>query len=144
MLIGEYRHTIDTKNRVALPAKFRKEIGRKIVVTRGLDNCLLIYTLKKWQQVAEDLAAPTIGSADVRNFNRYLLGGAVEVDVDSIGRVLLPEFLRQYAGLKTKVVIAGLHSRVEIWAEDKWNEITGKIEKEAENLAEKLGQIGMI
>ena len=80
----------------------------------------------------------------MRNFNRYLLGGAVEVDVDSIGRVLLPEFLRDYAGLKTKVVIAGLHTRVEIWAENKWYEVTSKIEKEAENLAEKLGQIGMI
>ncbi len=144
MLIGEYRHTIDNKNRVALPAKFRKEIGKKIVVTRGIDNCLLIYTLNKWQQVAEDLSAPTVGGADVRNFNRYLLGGAVETDVDSIGRILLPEFLRDFAGLKTKVVIAGLHSRVEIWDEDKWKEVTSKIEKEAENLAEKLSEIGMI
>jgi len=144
MLIGEYKHTIDSKKRVALPAKFRKELGKKIVVTHGLDNCLFVYPLKEWQKVAEKLANSSMGQVDARNFNRFILGGAVETDVDSMGRILLPEFLRNFAGLESKAVIAGLHNRLEIWDEDKWKRHSLAIEKEADKLAQKLGEVGMI
>ncbi|MEK7136508.1 MAG: division/cell wall cluster transcriptional repressor MraZ, partial [Patescibacteria group bacterium] len=101
MLIGEHRHTIDAKNRLSLPAKFRKEIGKKVVVTYGLDNCLFVYPLKEWEKAATSLAALSIGQASTRDFNRFILGGAVETDVDAMGRILLPDFQREFAGLST-------------------------------------------
>jgi len=144
MLIGEYRHTIDDKKRVALPAKFRKELGKKVVITHGLDNCLSIYPLKAWEKVAEKLANLSMGQADTRRFNRFMLAGAVETEVDGTGRILIPDFLKEFAGLNTKVVIAGIHERAEIWDEDTWKVYKSKVEKEADQLAEKLGEIGVI
>ncbi len=144
MLIGEHRHTIDAKNRLSLPAKFRKEIGKKVVITYGLDNCLFVYPLKEWTRAAAGLAALSIGQASTRDFNRFMLGGAVETDVDAMGRILLPDFQREFAGLSTKVVVAGIHTRLEIWDEDRWKEYTGRIKKQADMLAEKLGEIGAI
>lgn len=143
MLIGEYRHTIDNKKRVALPAKFRKELGKKVVITHGLDNCLSVYPLKTWEVLASKLASLSIGQADSRRFNRFILGGAVETEVDSMGRVLIPDFLKDFAGLDTKVVIAGIHDRLEIWEESRWESYKAKVEKEADLLAEKLGEVGM-
>ncbi len=144
MLIGEFRHTIDAKKRVALPAKFRKEIGKKVVITRGLDNCLFVYPIKHWETVSGKLAELPFGQADSRGFNRFMLAGAVETDVDSMGRILIPDFLKDFAGLKSKVVMAGLYSRLEIWDEKRWKDCTAQIEKQADVLAEKLGEIGMI
>ncbi|MCG2695098.1 division/cell wall cluster transcriptional repressor MraZ [Candidatus Parcubacteria bacterium] len=144
MLIGEYTHTIDPKKRVSLPAKFRKEMGKKIVMTRGLDNCLSVYTPKEWGKVSEKLSRLSMGQADQRSFNRFMLAGAVETDVDSIGRVLIPDFLKEYARLKTKVVLTGVHSHIEIWDEKAWREYNKRIESQADVLAEKLGEIGVI
>ena len=145
MLIGEYTHTIDTKKRVSLPAKFRKEMGKKVILTNGLDNCLAIYTLKEWEKVVtEKLSQLSIGQADQRSFNRFMLAGAVETSVDSIGRILIPDFLKSYAKLKTKVVLAGIHTHIEIWDEKVWRNYKKKIENQADVLAEKLGEIGAI
>lgn len=144
MLIGEYRHSIDAKKRVALPAKFRREIGKKVVITHGLDNCLFVYPMKSWQIVAEKLSAMSIGQSDTRGFNRFMLAGAVETDVDSMGRILIPDFLKEFADLKSKVVVAGIHNRLEIWDEKRWKEYTAKIEKQADVLAEKLGEVGIL
>ena len=144
MLIGEYHHTIDTKKRVALPAKFRKEMGKKIVITHGLDNCLFLYPIRQWQVISQKLSELPMGQADTRGFNRFMMAGAVETDVDSMVRILIPDFLREFADLGTKVVIAGIHNRVEIWSEDKWKDYISKVEKQADDLAEKLGEIGLI
>ena len=144
MLIGEYTHTLDPKKRLSLPAKFRKEMGKKVVITRGLDKCLFIYPVKQWGRISEKIAELSIGQADSRGFNRVLLSGAVETDVDSAGRVLVPDFLKDFAGLLEKVVVTGVHSRVEVWDEKAWNEYKGRIEKQADVLAEKLGEIGVI
>ncbi len=144
MLIGEYTHTQDEKKRISLPAKFRKELGKKVVITRGLDNCLFMYTMKNWEVVAEKLGSLSMGASDTRGFNRFMLAGAVELEIDSNGRILIPEFLRDYAGLSRNVVFAGVHSRVEVWNEDKWREYQSKILKSADSLAEKLGEIGVI
>ncbi len=144
MLIGEYRHTIDAKNRLSLPAKFRKEIGKKVVVTYGLDNCLFVYPLKEWERAAQGLAALSLGQSNTRDFSRFMLGGAVETDVDAMGRILLPDFQREFAELSTKVVVAGIHTRLEIWDEERWKEYTGRVKKQADMLAEKLGEIGAL
>jgi MraZ protein len=144
MLIGEYTHTIDEKNRVSLPVKFRKEVGKKVVVTHGLDNCIFLYSVKEWGNVAEKLGSLGIGQSDTRGFNRFMLAGAVEVDVDAIGRILIPDFLKKFADLKEKVVFAGVHSRVELWNDNRWTDYKGRIEKQADKLAEKLGEIGAL
>lgn len=144
MLIGEYTHTIDEKNRISLPARFRKEIGKKIVITHGLDNCLFLYSMTAWSKVADKLGSLGIGQADTRGFNRFMLAGAVEIEVDSIGRILIPDFLKKFAGLKEKAVFAGVHNRVEIWNSDRWSEYKDRTQKQADKLAEKLGEIGAI
>jgi MraZ protein len=142
MLIGEYKHTLDPKKRISLPAKFRKEIGRKIVITHGLDNCLFVYPMKGWLKLTEALAKLPLVRERARRFNRFMLGGAVEVDVDSIGRVLIPDFLKDFAGLKESVIVAGVNDRLEIWDESRWVEYKKQSEKEADSLAEALGDIG--
>lgn len=144
MLIGEYRHTIDTKKRLALPARFRGEIGKKVVITHGLDNCLFVYPASEWKKVGEKLAGLSIGQADTRSFSRFMLAGAVDTDVDAMGRILVPDFLKTFAGLKTKVVVAGIHNRLEIWDEKKWDSYKSRIEKQADVLAEKLGDLGAL
>ena len=144
MLIGEYTHTIDTKKRCSLPARWRRELGRKVVITRGLDNCLFIYPQKEWQKISEKIGQLPLGQADTRGFNRFFLSGAVEAEVDSVGRILVPDFLKAFAGLKNKVVLAGIHDRIEIWDEKKWTEYKRKIERQADALAEKLGEVGVL
>ena len=144
MLIGEYTHTIDDKNRLSLPAKFRQEMGKKIVLTRGLDKCVAIFTLKEWQKIAGKLSESSMLQADSRSFNRFMFGGAVETEVDSIGRVILPDFLKAWGKLQTKVAVIGVQSRVEIWNEKAWEANKETIEKQADTLAEKLGQVGVL
>lgn len=146
MLIGEFRHTIDDKNRLSLPSKFRKEMGKNVVVTPGLDSCLFIFTMKQWEKISGHLSAgeSSILQADNRGFNRFLLGGAVEVEIDAVGRMLLPEHLRERAKLKSKVVFIGVGDRAELWDESTWNSYRKEIEAKADSLAEKLGQAGIM
>lgn len=150
MLIGEYRHTIDDKKRLSLPAKFRRETGKKVVITSGLDSCLFIFTIESWEEITKRLSSTdsSMLSADVRAFNRYLLGGAVEIDVDSLGRMLIPEYLVNRAKLGKNVVIVGVRERAEIWDEARWDAYRGDVEGKAnalsEKLAEKLGEAGMV
>lgn len=144
MLIGEYTHTLDPKKRLSLPAKWRQELGKKVVVTRGLDNCLFVYPMKAWAGITEKIGQLPLGQADTRGFNRFFLSGAVETEVDSAGRILVPDFLKTFAGLKGKVVLAGIHDRIEIWDEKTWSEYKRRIEKQADALAEKLGEVGVL
>jgi len=144
MLIGEYTHTIDDKNRLSLPAKFRKEMGRKMVITPGLDQCLFVFTQKEWEKIQARLSSSSLLQADQRSFNRFMFAGAEEAEVDSIGRILVPDFLRERANLKNRVVIIGVSSRLEIWNEKVWGEYKKVVEKQADTLAEKLGQIGVL
>ena len=144
MLIGEYRHTIDDKNRLSLPAKFRKEMGKTVVVTPGLDSCLFVFTAKSWERLSASLSDSSVLSADRRQLNRYLLGGATEVPVDGAGRMLLSEHLREWGKLKSKVVVIGVRDRVEIWNEELWQGYRANAAKNAEAVAEKLSSVGMI
>ena len=144
MLIGEYKHTLDPKKRLSLPSKWRGELGSTLVITRGLDNCLFVYPRTEWEKITDKIGQLPLGSADTRSFNRFFLSGAVEVEVDSVGRILVPDFLKDFAKLASKVVLAGVHDRVEIWDEKRWTEYTTRIELEADALAEKLGEIGVL
>ncbi len=142
MLIGEYIHTVDEKNRVSMPAKFRKELGKKIIITPGLGQCLFIFTTKEWEKVSAKLSDSdsdlSFLKADQRSFNRYMFGRAMEVEIDSIGRILVPDFLKERIGLKNSAAIVGVKDRVEVWNESAWMEQKEVVEKQAEQLAEKL------
>lgn len=144
MFIGEYEHSLDEKNRISLPKSFRSSLGKKVVMTRGLDNCLFVYSRGAWEKVASRLQELSFAQADTRGFNRFMLSGAAEVDVDAAGRVLIPEHQKQFAGLKKNVVFAGVSDRVEIWDAARWNSYKTRIEKQADALAEKLGEIGAL
>lgn len=143
MIIGEFRHVIDEKKRVSMPASFRREIGKKLVITKGLDNCLFAYTLEGWKKVLVELDKLPMTQSAARNFDRFILGSAFEVEIDSMGRILVPDHLRDFAELKSRVVIVGLSDRIEIWDERKWKDSIDKIEKQADVLAERLSEIGM-
>jgi len=143
MLLGEYQHTVDEKGRIAVPAKFRKSLSGGVVVTRGLDACLYLYPLDEWTKLAEKLAHLSITHADSRAFSRVMLAGASHADIDSQGRILLPDYLRQFANIRTKAVIAGLYNRAEIWDEERWREYQGRINGKTEEIAERLGELGM-
>jgi MraZ protein len=143
MFIGEYQHNLDPKKRLALPSKFRKELGSTVVVTRGLDKCLFVYPAKVWKELAEKLGNLPMGESTTRSFVRLMLAGAIDSDIDSQGRVLLPEYLKQYAGLSRNVVVAGLFNRLEIWDERKWNIYKAGAEKNSDKIAEQLGKLGI-
>lgn len=144
MLIGEYRHSLDVKNRISLPAKFRKQLGHRVVLTNGLDACLFVFSLAEWEKFSAELAKLSLVQGDKRKFTRFMLGGAVDAEVDGAGRILIPDFLKEFAKLKTKAVVAGVHSRVEIWSERAWEEYKRNVEKDIDVLAEKLGEAGAL
>ena len=143
MLLGEFKHNLDSKNRVTVPAKLRMELGEKPVLTRGLDHCLFIYPNRDWQLFMEKLNKLPLGQAKARNFKRFILSGASEIDIDEMGRVLIPEPLKKYSGLKKEVVIIGVGDRIELWDEDMWNKYIETAEKESESLAEGLSEFGI-
>ena len=144
MFIGEYEHALDDKKRVMLPKAFKNGLGKKMVMTRGFDNCLFVYPQDAWKKVAEKLQTLSFAQADTRGFSRFLLSGAAEVEVDAAGRVLIPENNKQFAGLKRTVVFAGVSDRVEVWDAGLWKSYKARIEKQADAMAEKLGEIGVL
>ena len=129
MFIGEYTHTVDEKNRFSLPAKFRSALGRKVVVTRGKDHCLFLYPHKVWLQISKEVSSLGHVASDPR-YARFTFAGASEIEIDSIGRILVPEFLREFAELKNTIVITGVHDRVEIWNDKRWSAYRKKLESE--------------
>ena len=143
MFIGEYLHSIDLKKRMAVPSKFRADLKNKVVVTRGLDKCLFIYPMKVWEDLAGKLGTLPVGESATRSFIRLMLAGAVDVDVDKQGRILIPDFLKDYAGLGRNVIVAGIYNRLEIWDEKKWKEYKKKAEKNTDEIAEQLGKLGV-
>lgn len=138
MFIGEYQHNLDEKGRLAIPAKFRAKLSEGAVVTRGLDNCLFLYTADEWQKLASKLASLPISKSNTRAFARLMLAGAMDVSLDKQGRIVLPEYLRKYASLKKKSIVAGLYNRLEIWDEDAWDKYKAGTEKQSGDIAEAL------
>ncbi len=159
MFIGEYHHAIDEKGRLAVPVKFRAAFARHAVVTRGLDNCLFLFTKKEWEKLAVKLAALPIAQANSRAFARLMLAGAMDVELDGQGRVIVPDYLRSYAnlgkprgaprtgqaesGFAGKVVLAGLYNRLELWSEANWSLYKNNAEKTSGAIAEALGELGV-
>lgn len=128
---------------MAVPAKFRDAFKAGAIVTRGLDRCLFIFEKKEWDMLAEKIKALPISQANSRAFSRLMLGGAMEVNLDVQGRILLPDYLREYGGLKKQAVVAGLYNRLEIWDEESWKKYKDKTEASSEDIAENLEGLGI-
>jgi len=143
MFIGEYSATIDEKGRISIPAKFRTQLKAKVVVTRGLDNSLFLYTLDEWKKLAEKLASLPISTANTRAFSRLMLAGAMDCDLDKQGRIILPGYLKEFAKINKKLIFAGLYNRIEIWSDTLWATYKTQTEKESNAIAEQLGSLGV-
>lgn len=143
MFIGEYQHSIDDKGRMAIPVKFRADLSKGAVVTRGLDRCLFVYTVDAWKVLAEKLMNLPLSQSKSRAFARLMLAGAMDVELDKQGRIILPEYLRDYAGVKKGVVVAGLYDRLEIWDQSAWQTYTAATEKDSNEIAESLSELGV-
>ena len=143
MLLGEFKHNMDEKGRVAVPAKFRQAFQGGAIITRGLDHCLFIFGLNEWENLAKKINDLPLAQANSRAFSRLMLAGAMDVKVDIQGRVLVPDYLREYAGIKKQVVVAGVYNRVELWDETAWNEYKARTESASDEIAEKLGELGI-
>jgi MraZ protein len=129
---------------MSLPVKFRKEMGKSVVVAPGLDNCLSLFTVKEWEKISSKLSDSSMIASDNRSFSRFMFGQAMIVDVDAQGRILIPENLKNRSGLGAKVIVIGVQNRAEIWNEKTWNDYKKVVEKQADALADKLGQIGVL
>lgn len=143
MLLGEYQHNLDNKGRVAIPAKFRDRLSAGAIITRGLDGCLFVFANKEWETLAQKLITLPLSQANSRAFVRLMLAGAIDVSLDNQGRVLIPDYLRKYSDLKKSVIVAGLYNRIEIWDTEKWHAYKTKTESSSEEIAEKLGELGI-
>ncbi|KKU91076.1 MAG: Protein MraZ [Candidatus Jorgensenbacteria bacterium GW2011_GWA1_48_11] len=143
MLLGEYKHSLDIKGRIAIPAKFRAKLSAGAIITRGLDHSLFVFDVKEWERLAEKLVALPLAQANARAFARLMLAGASDVNFDNQGRILIPDYLREYAGLKKEAVVAGLYNRIEIWDAEVWKQYKAKTESDSDEIAEKLGELGI-
>ena len=139
MFIGEYKHTIDDKGRIAVPVKFRIDLAHGAVVTRGLDSSLFLLPLEEWGKLTDKLASLPLGQANSRAFARLMLAGAMDVSLDKQGRFIIPEYLRQYAGLRKNIVIVGVNTRLELWDEEAWLAYSSQTQADASSIAEQLG-----
>ena len=144
MLIGHYNHGLDDKKRISIPVKWKSILGKKIVVTSGLDKSLFVFNIKEWQKIAEKLSLLSFTNKDSRSFTRFMLSNAFEVDLDSVGRILITDALKDFASINKKVVLIGMHSRIEIWSEEEWSKYAENNNKNADALASKLGEIGIL
>lgn len=142
MFMGEYSHTIDAKGRIIVPAKFRESLGDNFVVTKGLDNCLFVYTSEDWRKFEEKLRTLPLTNKDARKFTRFFLAGAAEMEIDKQGRILIPSVLREFAALEKDVVLVGVGSRIEIWDKARWNESISIYDDDMEEVAENMESLG--
>lgn len=143
MFIGEYQATIDEKGRISIPAKFRQALKQKVVVTRGLDSSLFLYTMDEWKKLAEKLASLPIATANTRAFSRLMLAGAMDCEIDKQGRIILPVYLKDFAKIGKKAIVAGLYNRIEIWSEELWITYKQQTEAASNQIAEQLGNLGV-
>ncbi len=143
MFLGEYKHTIDEKSRIAIPSKFRSSLKGGVVITKGLDNCLFVHPMSEWKRWADELSKLPVSKSDSRAIKRHMFGEAVDVKLDSQGRVVLPERLKKFANIKNKAVLLGLYNRLEIWDEEAWEKYKAKTEKQSTNIAERMSELGI-
>ena len=143
MFIGEFKHNLDSKGRIAMPVKFRNKLTGGAIITRGLDRCLFVFGNKDWEVLAQKLIALPLSQANSRAFSRLMLAGAMDVEIDKQGRILIPDYLREYAGLKKETIFAGLYNRIEIWESENWKQYKTKTESQSDEIAEKLSELGI-
>ena len=143
MFYGEYQHTLDAKGRLIVPSKFRDGLGEKFIVTKGLDNCLFVYSLDEWSNLETKLKLLPFTDKDVRAFSRFFFAGAAESEIDKQGRINIPQNLRDYAGLEKDVCVIGVSTRVELWDRAKWESYAGDDNVSAEQIAEKMSMLGI-
>lgn len=143
MFLGEFEHTIDSKGRLAVPAKFRVELADGGVITRGLDGCLVLYSINEWESLAQKISDLPMTDSNVRSFQRFMLSGAMTVVLDKQGRVVLPAYLREYAAIQSNVVVAGLSQRIEIWDLAKWQDMKRLVEENSNDVASRLTDLGI-
>jgi len=141
MFTGEYHHTLDGKGRVIVPSRLREGLGDRFVVTRGLDNCLFVYPNAEWVRLEQKLKQLPFTKSDSRAFMRLFFSGAMEVEADKQGRILIPQNLREYAGIERDIMFIGVSNRVEIWSEQSWKQYFEKADENYEELAEKMVDI---
>jgi MraZ protein len=141
--MGEYSHTIDNKGRLIFPAKFREELGEKFIATKGLDQCLFVYSYAEWANLENKLRQAPSTKGDARAVARFFFGGAAELEADKQGRVLLPANLREYAKLDKDIVVVGVSTRIEIWSKEAWDEYNAKISSDVASIAENLVDLGI-
>ncbi|MGI6335063.1 MAG: division/cell wall cluster transcriptional repressor MraZ [Minisyncoccales bacterium] len=143
MIIGQYNYNLDPKKRLTIPPKFRSVLSKGAILTRGIDGCLFLYPQKQWNELAEKLSKLPLSQANARSFARVMIAGAMDVKLDSLGRILIPDYLKDYAKLDKKVVIAGLYDRIEIWNEENWQKYGATTGIQVENIAEGLKELGI-
>ncbi|GAA0069149.1 division/cell wall cluster transcriptional repressor MraZ [Clostridium sardiniense] len=142
MFIGEYHHSIDGKNRMIVPSKLREGLNGKFVITKGLDGCLYAYPMEEWEVLEKKMKSLPLTNKDARAFVRFFFSGACEVELDKQGRGLIPQNLKEYAGIEKEIVSIGVLSRVEIWSREKWQEYNNS-DVDFESIAEKMSDLGI-
>ncbi len=143
MFTGEYKHSLDPKNRVSIPSKFREEAGSSVFVTRGLDHCLFVFSVDEWSEFSKGLSELPISNKDARKFARTFLSGAVECHFDKQGRILLPQFLKKHAFIEKEVYVNGAGSRMEIWDAARWEEYSYSMTNDIDEIAEGMESLGI-
>jgi len=143
MFIGEFHHTLDEKFRFSFPKKFRNDLEKGFVITRGVDNCLLIYTNSEWDKFSFDVSNLPLTNKSARDFQRHILSGAVEIELDKTGRAILPEHLRKFADIKKDIVIAGIGEKIEIWSEEEWIKRIETVSKSSDDIAASMEGLGI-
>ena len=143
MFLGEFEHSLDDKGRLAIPARFRPELGNGVVVTRGIDRCLFVWPPPEWQIISDRLGQMSLMLPDARRLHRLIFAGASQAMPDRLGRILVPSYLRTYADLKDSVVVAGVFNRLEIWDREAWSNEQTLAERDSSQLAEHLFSLGV-
>jgi len=143
MFIGEYNHSVDTKGRVSVPAKFREELGDCFILTKGLDNCLFIYSMDEWRILENKLKQLPLTNRDARAFVRFFFSGATECELDPQGRIRIPTNLRDHAILEKDAVIIGVGTRIEIWSNLEWQKYNSDDNLSYDEIASKMAELGI-
>ena len=143
MFLGEFEHSVDEKGRVAVPARFREELAEGIILTRGFERCLQAFPRPTWERLRERVSGLSLGSEESRQLRRLLFSGAADVEVDRQGRILIPQNLREYAGLGEQVVLAGMDTFFEVWSSERWRTVLDTLDSQGSSIAQQLSALGM-